>query len=135
MIDHLGVTASNFETSRLFYGPALVALGVTPMMEVTPEQTGGYHGIGYGQDGKPFFWLSNEMRPGATGGARGAGVHIAFAAQNHAAVDAFYAAALANGGRDNGPPGLRPHYHPNYYAAFVLDPDGFNVEAVCHMPE
>jgi len=128
MIDHMGIAASDFSASKAFYDAALAALRIGPVMEVTPEQTGGYHGIGYGADGKPFFWLGN-------GGPRGAGMHIAFAARSRAEVDAFYAAAMAAGGQDNGAPGLRPRYHPNYYGAFVLDPDGINVEAVCHSPE
>ncbi|WP_395330931.1 VOC family protein [Novosphingobium sp. BL-8H] len=128
MIDHMGIAASDFAVSRSFYDTALAPLQIVPVMEVTPEQTGGYHGIGYGTDGKPFFWLGND-------GPRGAGMHVAFSAATRAEVDAFYAAALAAGGRDNGAPGLRPHYHPNYYGAFVLDPDGINLEAVCHSPE
>jgi catechol 2,3-dioxygenase-like lactoylglutathione lyase family enzyme len=82
---------------------------------------------GFGAGGKPDFWIGGEgglQRP----------IHIAIAAPNRAAVDAFHRAALAAGGRDNGAPGLRPHYHPNYYAAFVRDPDGHNIEAVCHAP-
>jgi len=128
MIDHMGVGAGDFAASRRFYDAALAALGIGCMMEVTPEQSGGYHGIGYGAEGKPFFWLSND-------GSRGAGIHVAFAASTRAAVDAFYDAAMRSGGRDNGAPGLRLHYHPNYYGAFVFDPDGINVEAVCHSPE
>ena len=128
MIDHIGIGAGDFDTSRRFYEAALAPLGVTMMMEVTPEMSGGYHGLGMGKDGKPFFWLGN-------GGPRGAGMHVAFSAATRAEVDAFYAAAMANGGRDNGAPDLRVHYHPNYYGAFVLDPDGINVEAVCHAPE
>ncbi|MGH6616553.1 VOC family protein [Sphingomonas sp.] len=128
MIDHLGIRAADFETSRRFYNAALAAMGITPVMEVTPEQSGGYHGIGYGRNGKPTFWLGNN-------GPLGEGIHIALAATSRAEVDAFYHAALAAGGRDNGPPGLRTHYHPTYYGAFVLDPDGINVEAVCHTPE
>lgn len=128
MLDHIGIAASDFAASKRFYEAALGVLQITPMMEVTAEETGGYHGIGYGREGKPFFWLGNE-------GPRGAGMHIAFTAASRAQVDAFHAKALAAGGRDNGAPGLRPHYHPNYYAAFVLDPDGINVEAVCHAPE
>mgnify|MGYP000398043866 CR=1 FL=1 len=128
MIDHIGIGASDFEASQRFYDAALSALGIGMMMEVTPEQSGGYHGVGYGAEGKPFFWLGND-------GPRGSGIHIAFAAASRAQVDAFYDAALKAGGTDNGPPGLRPHYHPNYYAAFVFDPDGINVEAVCHAPE
>lgn len=128
MIDHIGIAASDFAASRRLYEAALAPLGIGLMMEVTPEQTGGYRGLGLGRNGKPFFWLGN-------GGPRGAGMHIAFVAESRAQVDAFYQAAIAAGGRDNGPPGIRAHYHPNYYAAFVLDPDGINVEAVCHRPE
>lgn len=127
MIDHIGVAATDFAASRTLYDAALAALGITAQMEVTPEQSGGYHGVGYGSDGKPFFWLGN-------GGPRGAGMHVAFVATDRAAVDGFYQAALRNGARDNGAPGIRAHYHPNYYAAFVLDGDGVNVEAVCHAP-
>lgn len=128
MIDHIGIAASDFAASRRLYEAALAPLGIGLMMEVTPEQTGGYHGLGLGKNGKPFFWLGN-------GGPRGAGMHIAFVAESRAQVDAFYQAAIAAGGHDNGPPGIRAHYHPHYYAAFVLDPDGINVEAVCHRPE
>ncbi|MDR0782040.1 MAG: VOC family protein [Pseudomonadales bacterium] len=128
MIDHIGIGAADFARSRGFYDAALAALQIRPLMELTPAQTGGYHGIGYGADGKPFFWLSN-------GEPRGAGIHVAFTAPSRAAVDAFYHAALAAGGKNNGAPGLRPHYHPHYYAAFVFDPDGINVEAVCHSPQ
>ena len=128
MIDHIGIGAGDFEQSRRFYEAALAPLGMSVVMEVTPEMSGGYHGVGLGSQGKPFFWVSN-------GGQRGAGIHVAFAAATHAAVDAFHVAAMAAGGRDNGAPGLRPDYHPNYYAAFVFDPDGINVEAVCHAPK
>jgi catechol 2,3-dioxygenase-like lactoylglutathione lyase family enzyme len=128
MIDHIGIGCGDFEASRRFYEAALEPLGISKMMEVTPEMTGGYHGIGMGAEQKPFFWFGND-------GSRGKGMHVAFSAQTRAQVDAFYAAAMANGGRDNGRPGIRAHYHPNYYAAFVYDPDGINVEAVCHTPE
>ena len=128
MIDHMGIAASNFGESRRFYDAALSALGYGVMMEVSAEQTGGYHGVGYGRDGKPSFWLSDA-------GPRGAGMHVAFVARRRAEVDAFHAAAMAAGGTDHGAPGIRAHYHPNYYGAFVLDPDGINVEAVCHLPE
>jgi catechol 2,3-dioxygenase-like lactoylglutathione lyase family enzyme len=128
MIDHMGIGCGDFDASRLFYEAALTPLGMTKVMEVTPEITGGYHGIGMGKDGHPFFWFGS-------GGARGTGMHVAFTADTRAQVDAFYEAAMANGGRDNGPPGIRAHYHPNYYGAFVYDPDGINVEAVCHAPE
>lgn len=127
MIDHMGIGASDFDASRAFYEAALAPLGIGLEMEVTPEQSGGYHGLGFGKAGKPFFWLGN-------GGAKGIGAHIAFAADARAEVDA-HAAAMAAGGRDNGAPGLRPWYHPSYYGAFVLDPDGTNIEAVCHRAE
>ena len=128
MIDHMGIGVSDFAASRRFYDAALAPLGITQVMEVTPEQTGGLHSIGYGDADKPVFWVGND-------GHSGSGIHIAFTASTRAAVDAFYAAAMAAGGRDNGAPGLRPHYHPDYYGAFVLDPDGLNIEAVCHAPE
>ena len=128
MIDHMGVTVSDIGASRGFYAAALAPLGITVAMEVTEEMTGG-HGahVGFGTAGKPFFWIGS-------GGAAGGPVHVALAAATRAEVDAFHAAAMAAGGRDNGGPGLRLHYHPNYYAAFVLDPDGNNIEAVCHKP-
>ncbi|MCT2401688.1 VOC family protein [Novosphingobium mangrovi (ex Huang et al. 2023)] len=128
MLDHIGIGASDFTASCRFYDAALAPLGISRIMELTAEETGGYAGIGYGKDGKPFFWLGND-------GPRGPGVHIAFRADSRAEVDAFYAAAMQAGGRDNGRPGLRPHYHPSYYGAFVFDPDGLNIEAVCHKPE
>jgi catechol 2,3-dioxygenase-like lactoylglutathione lyase family enzyme len=128
MIDHMGIGCSDFDASRRFYEAALAPLGMAKVMEVTPEMTGGFHGIGMGAAEKPVFWFGS-------GGARGTGMHVAFTAQTRAQVDAFYAAAMGNGGRDNGPPGIRAHYHPDYYGAFVLDPDGVNVEAVCHAPE
>ena len=135
MIDHIGVAASDLKAAKVFYDAALAPLGLAVVMSVTAEQTGGSAHLGYGatakrpelQVGKPNFWISEGARP--TGA-----MHVAFLAADRAQVDAFHAAALAAGGTDNGPPGVRPHYHPNYYAAFVLDPDGRNVEAVCHAP-
>ena len=126
MIDHIGFPVSDLDRSRAFYDRALAPLGVELLMEVTEEMTGG-HGahLGYGRHGKPFFWIGS-------GQPAGAGTHVAFAAPDRATVDAFHAAALAAGGRDNGAPGLRPEYHPGYYGAFVLDPDGNNIEAVHH---
>lgn len=135
MIDHMGISPTDIEHVRQFYDAALKPLGITNVMEVMPEQASGYHGIGYGTDRKPFFWLSGDSRRALPESPRGTGIHIAFEAENRAAVDAFYAAAMAQGGRDNGPPGIRQHYHPAYYAAFVIDPDGVNVEAVCQKPE
>lgn len=128
MLDHVGFPVSNFLASRKFYAAALEPLGVGLVMEVTAEQTGSNSHAGFGSDGKPYFWIGD-----GEGVLRGR-VHVAFAARTRADVDAFHAAALANGGRDNGRPGLRPHYHEHYYAAFVLDPDGHNIEAVCHAP-
>ncbi len=134
MIDHMGICPSDIERARRFYDAALRPLGISNVMEVTAGQSGGYHGIGYGNGHKPAFWLSHDNRRASSSGS-GIGTHIAFAADSRLAVDAFYAAAIAEGGRDNGPPGVRPHYHAAYYAAFVIDPDGVNVEAVCQKPE
>jgi len=99
------------------------------VMDVTKEMSGGYEGCGFGPPGKPAFWVGRGT------GEAGRGMHIAFVATSRADVDAFHATALAAGAMDNGAPGLRPHYHPNYYGAFVIDPDGHNIEAVCHAPE
>lgn len=129
MLDHLGITVSDYPRSRAFYAQALAPLGHAVVMEVTPDISGGYEGCGFGPPGRPQFWV------GVGTGTAGHGMHIAFTARTRAEVDAFHAAALAAGGRDNGAPGLRPHYHPHYYGAFVIDPDGHNVEAVCHAPE
>ncbi len=128
MIDHIGIGCSDFGASRAFYEAALAPLGLTVLVELTPEMTGGdYSGVGMGKD-RPFFWFGND-------GPRGEGIHVAFAAESRAQVDAFHAAAMNAGVRDNGKPGLRPHYDPDYYGAFVFDPDGVNVEAVCLRPE
>lgn len=125
MIDHTGLNVTDMERSKAFYAAALAPLGYQVMMELTREQTGGFAGVGLGEPPKLDFWLGegspNEPR-----------LHVAFRADSRELVDAFYKAALEAGGRDNGAPGLRPHYHPNYYGAFVLDPDGHNIEAVCH---
>jgi len=123
MIDHTGLTVSDFARSREFYAKALAPLGYKVMMEFSE---GGEEAAGFGVT-KPDFWM-------AQGTPSEPRLHIAFAASNRAMVDAFYSAAMAAGGRDNGPPGIRAHYHPNYYGAFVLDPDGHNIEAVCHGP-
>lgn len=124
MLDHVGLTVTDFARARAFYDAALKPLGIAVVMEVGPEQTGGTSHAGYGNVGKPDFWIGTGGTPGH--------VHIALAAPDRATVEAFYAAAIAAGGKDNGPPGIRAHYHPNYYGAFVLDPDGHNIEAVCH---
>jgi catechol 2,3-dioxygenase-like lactoylglutathione lyase family enzyme len=128
MLDHISLAVADFDRARAFYRAALKPLGLGVVMEVTAEETGGDAHAGFGDEGKPFFWIGTGANP--TGGA-----HVAFAAQTRAEVDAFYAAAIAAGGRDNGGPGLRPHYHPSYYGAFVSDPDGNNIEAVCHRSE
>ena len=128
MLDHIGFSVSNMKISRIFYEKALKPLGITPLMEVTPEMTGTSEShVGFGA-GRPFFWIG-------TGGKVSVATHVAFATESRKIVDEFYAAAIAAGGRDNGKPGLRPHYHENYYGAFVLDPDGNNIEAVCHSPK
>lgn len=127
MIDHMGISVSDFARSKAFYDAAMAPLGASMVMTVPKELTGGANYGGYGRD-KPVFWLSDGKKPHDT-------QHVAFTADSRAQVDAFYAAAIAAGGRDNGGPGLRPHYHPDYYGAFVFDPDGNNVEAVCHAPE
>jgi catechol 2,3-dioxygenase-like lactoylglutathione lyase family enzyme len=125
MIDHTGLKVSDPVTSRRFYDGALAPLGYRVLMEIPGEQTGGMVVLGYGVPPKPDFWV-------AQGTPEKPRIHIAFRASSRAEVDAFYRAAMAAGGRDNGPPGPRPHYHANYYGAFVLDPDGHNVEAVFH---
>jgi catechol 2,3-dioxygenase-like lactoylglutathione lyase family enzyme len=126
MIDHLGFAVSDYAHAKAFYTKALAPLGYGIVMEVTAGNAGPVS-VGFGADGKPDFWIS-------VGDAAGRPVHVAIQAKDRATVDAFHKAALAAGGRDNGAPGLRPHYHPNYYGAFVLDPDGNNIEAVCHAP-
>lgn len=121
MIDHIGFNVADFQRSRSFYQAALGALGWQIVME----------GEGWammGQQGRPKLWFG-------TYGAPPGRFHLAFSAANREQVRAFYAAAMAHGGQDNGPPGIRAHYHPDYYGAFVIDPDGLNVEAVCHLPE
>ena len=127
MIDHTGVSVSDIAKSKAFYRATLAALGYQMIMELSAAETGGFEGAGFGVPPKPDFWIGNG-RPNEPR------VHVAFRADSRAQVDAFYRLGLAAGGRDNGAPGLRPHYHPNYYGAFVLDPDGHNIEAVCHNP-
>ena len=127
MIDHIGIGVRNHASSRAFYLRALAPLGIGVVMEVSRAQSGlPYDSTGFGAHGKPFFWIGegNIDRP----------VHFAFVADTRARVDAFYAAALAAGAADNGAPGIRAHYHPNYYGAFVIDLNGINLEAVCHEP-
>ena len=121
MLDHIGINVSDYERSREFYAQALAPLGLSLLMEPRPR-TGGFGGA----DGKPTFWITDLRQPTTEN------VHVAFPSPDRPTVDAFHAAALAAGGTDNGPPGPREIYHPNYYGAYVRDPDGNNVEAVCH---
>ena len=118
MLDHVSIPVSDLNRSRSFYEEALSPLGYDLTME--------HHisGVGFGQSGKPEFWI----RQGEPANAN----HVAFAADDRATVEAFHERAIAAGGSDNGRPGLRPEYHRSYYGAFVLDPDGNNIEAVCH---
>ena len=131
MIDHTGIRSAHIAASVAFYDAAFAGLGGGMRYEVPKEFTGGAVVRGYGRE-RGQFWLAEAN----VGGARPATSpnHIAFSARNRAEVDAFYKAVMAAGGKDNGAPGLRPQYHPDYYAAFVIDPDGNNIEAVCHSP-
>ena len=126
MIDHMGITVSDIEKSKVFYSTALGALGYV-LCKNDPRAVSFSVREGHGRSNDPGgdFWLSEGplMTPR---------VHFAFNAASRADVDAFFAAAMAAEGVENGAPGLRAHYHPHYYAAFVLDPDGYNIEAVCH---
>jgi catechol 2,3-dioxygenase-like lactoylglutathione lyase family enzyme len=126
MIDHITFGVSNFARSTSFYDRALAPLGVKRLFDVPLEYSGGVSITGYG-DRRAWFWIAEQD---ATRGK----LHVAISAESRAAVDAFYREALAAGGRDNGAPGPRPHYDPDYYGAFVLDPDGHNLEAVCRKP-
>ncbi|MGA8757936.1 MAG: VOC family protein [Stellaceae bacterium] len=118
MLDHVTIGVTDLERSKVFYDAALLPLGITRLY------ADGETFVGYGAKGRAFFWIGLRDHEGT-------GVHIAFVAEDRATVEAFYKAALGAGGRDNGPPGLRPRYHPHYYGGFVLDPDGHNIEAVC----
>jgi catechol 2,3-dioxygenase-like lactoylglutathione lyase family enzyme len=121
MLDHVSANVSDFDQAKTFYSKALGPLGYSVQVEFP-----GGAGFGTGE-GIPDFWIGSNEERGAT--------HVAFSAKDRATVEAFYEAATAAGGKDNGPPGVRAHYHENYYAAFVHDADGNNIEAVCHTPE
>ena len=121
MFDHIGFGVADLDRSKAFFLAALAPLGVGLVME-------GPYGVGIGKNGKPSLWL-HDMSAAATP------MHLAFTAETRDQVVAFHAAALQAGGKDNGAPGLRPQYHANYFGAFVIDPDGHNVEAVCHSPQ
>jgi catechol 2,3-dioxygenase-like lactoylglutathione lyase family enzyme len=123
-IDHMSLSVGDYDKAKAFYSAALKPLRGGVLSEFPMDD--GNKVMGLGSDGKPFLWIS--------GGGKVPHQHIALRAETRAQVDAYYAAAMAAGGTDNGPPGLRPHYHKSYYAAFVLDPDGHNIEVVTHMP-
>lgn len=128
MLDHIGLPVSDYERSKAFYAAVLATLGIRLLMERDLSDDDGPAGYaGFGAE-RPQFWIG-------TGKPFTGRLHVAFAAVDRAQVRAFYEAALAAGAKDNGSPGLRPHYHANYYGAFVIDPDGHNVEAVSHLPE
>jgi catechol 2,3-dioxygenase-like lactoylglutathione lyase family enzyme len=125
MIDHVGVYVSDFAKAKNFYVQALGAIGYQLLLEFSAEVTVSTAVAGFGEPPKADFWIHE-------GHSNKPGIHVAFRVKTRQLVDHFYAAALAAGGTDNGAPGARPHYHANYYGAFVLDPDGHNIEAVCH---
>lgn len=118
-IDHISINVTDFAVSKAFFAAALAPLDIVPAMEAGQS-------CGFGRDGQLDFWIAS--------GERHVPLHIAFTAQDRAQVRAFHRAALEAGGRDNGGPGIRANYHPDYYAAFVYGPDGHNIEAVCHAP-
>ena len=120
MIDHVGIDVSDIESAAAFYEQALAPLGYAKLREFPGA-------VGFGEEGKPDFWVAQRVNPGTS--------HVAILSPDRTGVDAFHEAALAAGGHDNGAPGLRPQYHDTYYGAYVLDPEGNNVEAVCHSPE
>lgn len=129
MIDHVGFPVSDYARSKTFYARALAPVGYSLIMEVPAESNpSGAEACGFGRNGKPDFWIGAE-------GGLAKPIHVAIAVETRAEVDAFYKAALAAGGKDNGAPGIRAQYHPDYYAAFVFDLDGHNIEVVCHKPE
>jgi catechol-2,3-dioxygenase len=125
MLDHIGLDVVSYDVSKSFYEAVLAPLGYGVV-----EETHGF--CGFGTPGKPMFWIHERAGDRSS---KAALIHVAFAAVGRAAVDAFHAAAIETGAPDNGAPGLREIYHPNYYGAFVFDPDGNNIEAVCHRPE
>jgi len=122
MLDHVGFAVSDYKRSKVFYEKALAPLGIRLLIEPAGQAAG------FGTDGKPFFWIEAQGHP-----VKGR-LHVAFTVDSHELVDAFHAAALEAGASDNGVPGMRRIYHPHYYGAYILDPDGHNIEAVCHKP-
>ena len=134
MIDHFSLPVSDLKQSKPFYEAVLGALGY---LSLQAQVFDGYSAFGFGDDpdGEPPFWIGGPTEADPEKTVTPDGQHIAFTARSRAMVDAFYQAGLTAGGSDNGAPGLRPHYHVDYYAAFLLDPDGHRIEAVCHRPE
>lgn len=129
ILDHIGIGVGDYETSKAFYSAALAPLGYKLIADEPQQLNPQFRSACFGEEwAEARFFIGSEGRTTPP-------AHIAFRAENRAQVDAFYKAAIAAGGRDNGPPGLRTHYQPTYYAAFVLDPDGHNIEAVCLKPE
>jgi catechol 2,3-dioxygenase-like lactoylglutathione lyase family enzyme len=129
VIDHLTLRVRDYPKSKRFYELILAPLGYQVVMKFDVPNLGEICGIG--EEGKPTLWLA----PAEAAHTAPVGQHLAFRARDHQAVEAFHRAALAAGGRDEGAPGPRPHYHPHYYGAFAIDPDGQVVEAVCHAPQ
>ena len=129
-LSHVGIPVSDTARSKAFYERTLAPLGMKILMEMGPDQTeSGGTAIGFAKDDQSdSFWIGDNEKVGE-------GVHVAFEVESRDQVDAFHEEALAAGGKDNGAPGLRPHYGPNYYAAFVYDPDGANIEALCLKPD
>jgi catechol 2,3-dioxygenase-like lactoylglutathione lyase family enzyme len=128
VIDHLGISVREHAASKRFYTQALAPLNIAVVMEVSKAESGGPSDYtGFGSNNFPYFWIGE--------GDVAAGMHLCFKAETRAHVDAFYDAAIKAGARDNGKPGIRAHYHPNYYGAFVIDLNGVNLEAACHKPE
>lgn len=126
-IDHMGIGVSDISRAQAFYELVLRPLGITVVMSIQADPLGSKpQRLGFGSEGKPFLWLHDAPVPSQ-------GVHIALIAESREAVDAFHSAGIAAGGQDNGAPGVRPHYHSSYYAAYVLAPDGVNLEAVCQI--
>jgi catechol 2,3-dioxygenase-like lactoylglutathione lyase family enzyme len=134
VLDHVSLRVADYERSKRFYQSALAPLGYVLAMENDS-------GAGFRKGFIPAFWVKRgaaaraESAASPAAGCGGPALHVAFASDDRRSVDAFYRAALEAGARDNGAPGIRPEYHANYYGAFVLDPDGYNIEAVCHRPE
>ena len=127
-IDHVSLSVADLPKAKAFYEAALAPLGLGVVGEVTAEQSGSVAFVGFGVGRKGQLWIAEK-------GPQSPATHICFRADRRTDVRAFYEAALAAGGTDNGPPGIREFYHPDYYGAFVLDPEGHNIEAVTFAPE